>query len=62
MTKVNDFATTTTDGLIAATRFYSPGTKVSRRDVPPRPWLRPARLKSRLGSAVEPGAGMPRGC
>jgi putative serine protease PepD len=29
VTRVNDFATTTSDGLIAATRFYAPGTKVS---------------------------------
>jgi putative serine protease PepD len=29
VTKVNDFATTTSDGLIAATRFYAPGTTVS---------------------------------
>ena len=29
VTKVNDFDTTTADGLIAATRFYAPGTKVS---------------------------------
>ena len=28
VTKVNDFATTTADGLIAATRYYAPGTKV----------------------------------
>jgi putative serine protease PepD len=28
VTKVNDFATTTADGLIAATRFYAPGTTV----------------------------------
>ncbi|HEY5783857.1 MAG TPA: trypsin-like peptidase domain-containing protein [Microlunatus sp.] len=28
ITKVNDFATTTADGLIAATRFYAPGTSV----------------------------------
>jgi putative serine protease PepD len=28
ITKVNDFATTTADGLIAATRFYAPGTTV----------------------------------
>ena len=28
VTKVNDFATTTADGLIAATRFYAPGTEV----------------------------------
>jgi putative serine protease PepD len=28
VTKVNDFHTTTSDGLIAATRFYAPGTKV----------------------------------
>ena len=28
VTKVNDFATTTADGLIAATRFYAPGTSV----------------------------------
>jgi len=29
VTRVNDFSTTTSDGLIAATRFYAPGTKVS---------------------------------
>jgi putative serine protease PepD len=28
VTKVNDFETTTADGLIAATRFYAPGTEV----------------------------------
>jgi putative serine protease PepD len=28
VTKVNDFHTTTSDGLIAATRFYAPGTAV----------------------------------
>ena len=28
VTKVNDFHTTTADGLIAATRFYAPGTVV----------------------------------
>ncbi|HEY5981061.1 MAG TPA: trypsin-like peptidase domain-containing protein, partial [Microlunatus sp.] len=28
VTKVNDFSTTTADGLIAATRFYAPGTTV----------------------------------
>ena len=28
ITKINDFATTTADGLIAATRFYAPGTSV----------------------------------
>jgi putative serine protease PepD len=28
VTKVNDFDTTTSDGLIAATRFYAPGTAV----------------------------------
>jgi putative serine protease PepD len=28
VTKINDFATTTADGLIAATRFYAPGTSV----------------------------------
>ena len=28
ITKVNDFATTTADSLIAATRFYAPGTSV----------------------------------
>ena len=28
VTKVNDFAATTADGLIAATRFYAPGTTV----------------------------------
>ncbi len=28
VTKVNDFATTSADGLIAATRFYAPGTTV----------------------------------
>ena len=26
VTKINNFDTTTTDGLIAATRFYAPGT------------------------------------
>jgi putative serine protease PepD len=29
VTKINDFHTTTADGLIAATRFYAPGTTVS---------------------------------
>jgi putative serine protease PepD len=29
VTRVNDFATTSADGLIAATRFYAPGTKVA---------------------------------
>ncbi len=29
VTKVNDFHTTTPDGLIAATRFYAPGSKVT---------------------------------
>ena len=29
VTKLNDFHTTTADGLIAATRYYAPGTKVS---------------------------------
>ncbi|HEX8510296.1 MAG TPA: trypsin-like peptidase domain-containing protein [Propionibacteriaceae bacterium] len=29
VTRVNDFATTSADGLIAATRFYAPGTTVS---------------------------------
>ncbi len=29
VTKVNDFETTTADGLIAATRFYAPGTRVT---------------------------------
>ena len=29
VTKINDFHTTTTDGLIAATRFYAPGTSVA---------------------------------
>ena len=29
VTKLNNFHTTTTDGLIAATRFYAPGTTVS---------------------------------
>jgi putative serine protease PepD len=29
VTKLNDFDTTTPDGLIAATRFYAPGTKVT---------------------------------
>jgi len=28
VTRLNDFSTTTSDGLIAATRFYAPGTKV----------------------------------
>jgi putative serine protease PepD len=28
VTRVNSFATTSADGLIAATRFYAPGTKV----------------------------------
>ena len=27
-TKINDFATADADGLIAATRYYAPGTKV----------------------------------
>ena len=29
VTKINDFHTTTTDGLIAATRFYAPETSVT---------------------------------
>lgn len=29
VTKLDDFATTTSDGLIAATRFYAPGTEVN---------------------------------
>jgi putative serine protease PepD len=29
VTKLNDFPTTSADGLIAATRFYAPGTKVT---------------------------------
>ncbi|HSU36704.1 MAG TPA: trypsin-like peptidase domain-containing protein [Propionibacteriaceae bacterium] len=29
VTKINDFETTTADGLIAATRFYAPGTEIS---------------------------------
>ena len=29
VTKINDFATTTADGLIAATRYYAPGTTVT---------------------------------
>jgi putative serine protease PepD len=29
VTRLNDFATTTADGLIAATRFYAPGTEVT---------------------------------
>ncbi len=29
VTKINDFATTTADGLIAATRYYAPGTKIT---------------------------------
>jgi putative serine protease PepD len=29
VTRLNDFPTTTADGLIAATRFYAPGTEVS---------------------------------
>ncbi len=29
VTRLNDFPTTTADGLIAATRFYAPGTQVS---------------------------------
>jgi len=28
VTKINNYDTTTTDGLIAATRFYAPGTTV----------------------------------
>jgi putative serine protease PepD len=28
VTRINDFPTTTADGLIAATRFYAPGTEV----------------------------------
>jgi putative serine protease PepD len=39
VTKVNDFHTTTADGLIAATRFYAPGTTVQvtfLRDGEPR--------------------------
>ena len=41
VTKVDDFPTTTADGLIAATRFYAPGTEVrvtyTRDGGPPRP-------------------------
>ena len=29
VTKVNDFETTSPDGLIAAVRFYAPGTEVT---------------------------------
>ena len=29
VTKINDFDTTTADGLIAATRFYAPGTEIT---------------------------------
>ena len=29
VTKINDFETTTADGLIAATRYYAPGTEIS---------------------------------
>ena len=29
VTKINDFETTTADGLIAATRFYAPGTEIT---------------------------------
>ncbi len=29
VTRINDFPTTTADGLIAATRFYAPGTEVT---------------------------------
>ena len=29
VTKINDFHTTTADGLIAATRFYAPGHEVT---------------------------------
>ena len=29
VTKVDDFHTTTADGLIAATRYYAPGTTVT---------------------------------
>jgi putative serine protease PepD len=29
VTKINDFETTTADGLIAATRFYAPGTEIN---------------------------------
>ena len=37
VTKVNDFPTTTADGLIAATRFYAPGTSVTVTLHPRRP-------------------------
>ena len=33
MTKLNDFETTSPDGLIAAVRFYAPGTEVTWRFV-----------------------------
>ena len=29
VTKINDFETTSPDGLIAAIRFYAPGTEVT---------------------------------
>ena len=29
VTKINDFETTSSDGLIAAVRFYAPGTEVT---------------------------------
>ena len=43
VTKVDDFHTTTADGLIAATRYFAPGTTVTVTYVrdggaPPRRW------------------------
>ena len=40
VTKLNDFETTSPDGLIAAVRFYAPGTEVTvtyTRDGAPNP-------------------------
>ncbi len=49
VTKVNDFHTTTADGLIAATRFYAPGTTVKITYV--RDGGSPQTIEVTLGSA-----------
>ena len=50
VTKINDFATTTADGLIAATRFYAPGTEISVTYT--RDGGAPQTVKVTLGHAV----------
>ena len=49
VTKVNDFHTTTADGLIAATRFYGPGTEIAVTFV--RDGGSPQTVKVTLGAA-----------